>query len=269
MIGIHQSFESNIASIPITALSLDATTFQIFIRNNRNMKRRAISKYEIDAFNVNLLQSGISTFVVHASYAMNPCTDSVEQRDRLIKVIRDDLIVMNQMAGIKYYVLHPGSSKDCDILTALNNLRNVLHLVEDVIGTVHIALEFMAGAGTQVLCTPEQIEYIMAMCYAIPNLCICFDTCHVFAAGYNVPKAYTRLRKYIGVLHLNNSKETFGSHKDRHAPLQSGLIPTWDLEEVCRDFTTMFPERPVILETPGATLFDDLKYALCNFQEAV
>jgi deoxyribonuclease-4 len=242
-------------------LRLGADTFQIFIRNNRNMKQRQITPYEISCFNHNLLKSDLTSFVVHAAYAMNPCTSDVYQRERLKKIISADLHLMNEMAGIKYYVLHPGSAKDLSTKEALDNLALVLHDIKQDIGSTHIALEFMSGAGTQMLSTPEQIIYIMSTCYDIPHLCICFDTCHVYAAGYNLWKTYDILKQYIGVVHLNNSYSTYGSRRDRHEALDKGKIPLDDLLELATDFNKS-TYRPIILETPGATIYSD--FALCK-----
>lgn len=259
-LGIHQPLESPLGSVPLTTKDIGANTFQIFIRNNRNMSRRASIIPEIDLFNYNLLMNDISTYVVHAAYAMNPCSDNTDMRERMYKTLAEDLKLMNRMAGVKYYVLHPGSSKDLDHYTALENLSKTMHDISYYIGDVHIALEFMAGAGTQELCTPEDIQYIMCKCYDVPNICICFDTCHVFGAGYDILECFDSIKEYCGVLHLNNSKAAKGTHVDRHAPILSGLIAVEDLVSVAQRFTDTFPDKPVILETPGTTLLQDFLF---------
>jgi len=260
LIGIHQSFDNPLFNIILTAKHLGANTFQIFLRNNRNMRRRAISSDEVSYFNTIMLQSAIDTFVVHASYAMNPCTDDNEKRKHYISIVKDDLTLLNRFAGTKYYVLHPGSAKDLDTSTALKNLYNFLFEIKDNLGNVKIALEYMAGAGTQVLCTPEQIYYIMALCYDIPNICICYDTCHVFGSGQGILETYNKLQQYVGVIHLNNSSAAFASRKDRHANLMTGLIPETELNTFIKNVKSFKRDIPVILETPGTNILSDFTW---------
>ena len=256
MLGIHQAMPVDFYDLPLTAKSLDADTFQVFLRNNRNMKRRNFYMPDVNLFNRVMLETGINSFVVHACYAMNP--SDANQHERCVKIIREDLSLMSYLVGTNYYVLHPGSSKDLSEKEALQNIAKVLYDVKDVIGNTRIALEFMAGAGTQMLNNPASILDMLYLCKDIPNVCICFDTCHVFAAGYDCTEALEMLAPVTGVLHLNNSCTVKGSRVDRHARIDRGYIPTEQLLEVAKQFSVKYPDRPIILETPGDTLVNDL-----------
>ena len=237
------------------AETIGATAFQIFMRNNRNFQRRAITRNEMEDFNSSLLNSSIKAVVVHAPYTMNPCSDENDKRSKAIRIISEDLQTLSQIAGNVFYVLHPGSAKDLTTKEALQNLREVLLSVQDYIGNTTLCLEYMAGAGTQMLCTPEQIEYTAMLCYDIPNLKFCFDTCHVFASGYDIKETFLRLKQYVGVVHLNNSVGIKNSHVDRHAPLNYGSMSFAEILDFmhCVEDTT-----PVILETPKESLLEGL-----------
>ena len=258
MLGIHQSLPKKLSDLPIDARTIGADTFQVFIRNNTNMKSRTFNQYDIDSLNMNLLNCDIHHFVVHASYAMNPC-DS-QQFDRCYKTMYQDLSLLQRIVGRNYYVLHPGSSKDLYPSEAIENLHNVLKSLIPVIGNTSIALEFMSGAGTQIFSDPGQIEYIMSQFEDIPNLSICYDTCHVFAAGYDIKECYEFLSKYISVLHLNNSSALKGTHVDRHASITKGYIPTNILLDVVDLHLDSNKDYPIILETPGANLLSDFMF---------
>ena len=262
MLGIHQSLPKILASIPIEAKFLGTDTFQVFIRNNVNLKKRAISIDEINKFNVALLQCGISSFVVHASYAMNPCDPN--QFNRCFETMSADLNFLRYTAGQNYYVVHPGSSKDLHVLDAIDNLHKLLQKLVPYIGNTSIALEFMSGAGTQIFSNPMEVKAVIDTFSDIPNLKICFDTCHVFSAGYDIVECYDYLKDYIGVVHLNNSYALQGTHVDRHANIESGYIPSDKLLEVCKLSLNCNPSSPIILETPNSNILSDLEFLTKN-----
>lgn len=253
MLGIHQSFQNPMSFTVREAYNIGADTFQMFIRNNRNGSRRHITAGEIQSFNEALAVYGIKKYVIHAAYCMNLCTDDSYRQQKCLSILKEDLALLNMLHGEKYYVLHPGSSKDLDLTTALRNVANILHQIIPVIGDVHIAIEFMAGAGTQVLCTPEQVEYLMVLCYDVPNIGCCFDTCHVCGAGQSLVPTFNRLKQYISVVHLNGSAAIFGSHVDRHASIENSVGP----DNLIEFYKTLPKDLPVILEVPGDYLLHD------------
>lgn len=257
MFGVHQSFENPMSGIPLTAQSYGATTFQIFIRNNRNMKRRYITREEIAVFNQMLFMSDISTYLVHAPYALNPCTDDEYRRIRYADILREDMDILNHMAGIKYYVLHPGSAKDLPVEVALQNLYKMLQSIESCVGNTYVAVEWMAGAGTQMLCSYDQVDYFRRLCSEFPWVCLCYDTCHVFASGNDLYCNFDMFKDFIGAVHLNDSQGAFGTYVDRHVNLGRGVIGSDNLLQFARHVNDVNPNVPIVLETPGVGLFED------------
>lgn len=265
MLGIHQTFPSHLGTLISDAHSLGNTTFQCFMRNCRNNSRRYISPYEIDYFNQAYLKNGMESFVIHASYIMNPATSSAVLHEKTVNIIRSDLLLLQKLVGVKYYVLHPGSSLECSVDEALDNIVKTLLEVKDVIGTTTICLEIMAGAGSQLLYNVEQcLLMLKELRYAgIDNVFLCYDTCHAYAAGMDLFQSYNTLSPFIKVVHLNNSKYLQKTFRDRHENIMSGHINPNELISLIK----LVPEDvPVILETPSDNLINDLflvKEMLC------
>lgn len=257
MFGIHQQLDNPIGMVPYKAQQLGATTFQIFLRNNRNMKRRFFSNEEVGMFNVQLLSSGITSYVVHAPYVLNMCTDDKDKRKHYVDVIADDMKLMQRLAGVKYYVIHPGSSLELEPDVALNNVYTVLKSLTDCVGSTHISVELMAGAGTQMLRTYEQVDYLKNLCDDLHYVSFCFDTCHVFASGNDIFSTYNLLKDCVSVVHLNDSVGMFESRVDRHANLGSGCIGSDNLIEFAQHVTAHSKDIPIILETPISGQLED------------
>lgn len=123
-----------------------------------------------------------------------------------------------------------------------------------------IAVEMMAGAGTQVLSSFEQIDYFMEKTSDIPNVGLCYDTCHVFGAGMDLLETLYRYQNHIKVIHLNGSKAGAGTHLDRHASIQNSAINTALLDAVVLTAIEILPEVPIILETPGDVILSDFEH---------
>lgn len=253
MLGIHQHFEY-LPSIPNFAKGIQADTFQIFIRNNRNGKRRFISSDEILEFNKSIMDAGPSAFVVHASYSMNPCTDDMLKREHYLRMIKEDLHFLRCLAGIKYYVLHPGSAVTLTHPDAMVNLVNFVNSFKAELGNTKLAIEIMAGAGTQVVSSVEDVALLYNIFYTEENIGMCLDTCHAFSADIDFSNIYKTFKNKMFVVHLNNSMTGKGSHKDRHSSVFQGQIPT---EELIDFYKQIGKNIPVILETPEYALLTD------------
>lgn len=255
MLGIHVHFSNPMEDIVHNAVSNRLQSFQIFVRSNRNYRgQRAIPQNEIDAFNTALLNSNISQFVVHASYLMNPCIADLDKRIKYAEMVVDDLQLMNKLAGDKYYVLHPGSAKEQSEESSLQNLFDFIRNIAPYLGDTKLAVEIMAGSGTQVLSNPYQLACFYREFEKDDNIGFCFDTCHVFASGMNVLNLYDSIKEKVKVIHLNNSFAVAGSHVDRHAPVYDGRIPNEIIREFCNKCSK---DVPIILETPYETLLSD------------
>lgn len=253
MLGIHQQLTS-LPDLVHMAKSIGADTFQFFIRNNRSSRRRSYSQVDLDNFNAVLLPSGIDTYVLHASYCMNPATYDKDLRDKTKVTIMDDLYLLSYLVGHKKYVLHPGSSLDAGTYVGLDNLCSLLEEVKcKVDSNTEICLELMAGAGTQLLSDMQQADYVAQK---LPWVKFTLDTCHLYAAGFPIELQMQRFCQYVGVeklgvVHLNNSQALFNSHVDRHASIVGNhQMTTQSLQEFALLSTQIRPDVPIILETP-------------------
>ncbi len=260
LLGVHQSFEAPMYQIAVYSKFLGSNTFQIYVRNNRNMRRRAISASEINDFNSMLLNSGNTNFVIHAPYAMNPCASDSETRERIVKTIKEDLYFISQLAGNHSYVLHPGSSMGEIVYpSAFDNMFSILHEIQPDMKGCSIALETMSGAGTQMLSTMDQLMYSNMRIddEGLKDVGFCFDTCHVFAAGLNLDSVYNMLKDKIKVFHVNGSKGAYGSHLDRHTSITSGELSYNFLEGFIERAARDNPEIPFILEVPQSCITEN------------
>lgn len=257
MLGVHQGLPSDASDLFNHAKHLGADTFQVFLRNNRNMRMRTWNQYAIDNFNSKCFSSGIWSFVVHAPYAMNPGTADKEAHRRYIRMIMEDLRLLQQLAGKKYYVLHPGSANTCSYTEALNNLKILVNALKPFLGTTTLAVEFMAGRGTQLLRDVHQIRWCIDN---IKGIRFCYDSCHVFAAGMDIVGTLKAYSDYIDVVHLNDCSSVKGSRLDRHANLGKGYIPLPELTSCYEYWTSLYPSKPIILETPSIGLIDDFYF---------
>lgn len=262
MLGIHQQFSKPMANIAGYAGALGADTLQIYIRNNRNMKRRYISQEEVTAFNLAIHANGIKSVVVHAPLCMNLATSDLNSRKRYATSMCEDLYFTNLIECDTYYVVHPGSATDTDRITARDNIHDALKLCADSVGNTTICLEFMAGSGSQMLCNVQEVRGVLAQCWDIPNVRLCFDTCHAFASGYDICELAETLQHCVKVVHLNGSMKACGYRVDRHASIRKSFIPTEQLLYVAN----FYKDMPIILETPGDVLVDDFIYVKENLK---
>lgn len=260
-VGIHQSFYG-LATAVSDATYYGFDTFQIFTRNNRNLKSRTFMTDDYVSFNKALRESGITDYVVHAPYAMNPasCDEGIIQRTR--DLIKSDMYILSNMEGNKHYVLHPGAYTDYTEEEAMKTLIETLHELKNDFKGTKISVEFMAGQGTQLLCRLDQICWLLQTCCDIPEFELCLDTCHMFGAGLIVEHVVSAINLFadksrIGVIHVNGSKCAFGSLKDRHDNIGSGLLSEEELKRQVLFLHDVAPTAPIILETPqDKQLFD-------------
>lgn len=260
-VGIHQSFYG-LATAVTDAEYYGFDTFQIFTRNNRNLKGRTFMTDDYVAFNKRLTEAGITDYVIHAPYAMNPASGDPGILQRTIDLIRSDMYVLSNMIGNKHYVLHPGAYTDYSPEGAMATLIDTLHeLANDYKGT-KIAVELMAGQGTQIMCKLDQICWLLQSCCDIPEFELCLDTCHMYGAGLDPKHVLAAMNMFcgyerIGVIHVNGSKCAFGSYKDRHDNIGSGFLQETVLKRQVLELHEAAPNAPIILETPESNLLYD------------
>lgn len=262
LIGVHQAFDG-FEEQPFIASRIKSNTFQCFMRNNRNMSIRNFNEGNFRQFSANMFEYNVYNFVIHASYALNPCSPEDELRDRTVAVINQDLSILSRLGGIKNYVLHPGSAMGQTFEEAFIKLEDTIKRIKPADYQTFICLETMAGQGTQIMSTLPQLESLMLLCRRYPYVKICLDTCHLFAAGIKYNEFFSLLDKYgrelLGVVHVNGSSKPFGSRVDRHTSVQLGYIRPALQTDICARVLD-YGNVPIILETPTTTLLQDYQF---------
>jgi len=259
-IGSHISSSGGYTAMGKTAHSLGADTFAFFTRNPRGGSAKDIDPADVDTF---LAQTtGFGPIVAHAPYTMNLCSAKEETRQFGIEMLADDLRRMEYTPG-NYYNFHPGSHTGqgveagiAQIVDALNQtLTEELHTI--------VLLETMAGKGSEVGSTFEELRAILDGVHLNHKMGVCLDTCHVWDGGYDIVNDLDGVLETFDIiiglnrlcaLHINDSKNTIGSHKDRHELIGQGNIGAEAMQRIVRH--PLLQGKPFILETPN----DDAGY---------
>jgi len=262
LIGAHLSISGGLATVFDRAKCVGATAVQIFTKSNKSYFAPALQQSDITAFAVAWQASEVEVVVTHAAYLINLAASDAAVEKKSIASLRAEVERCQQLA-IPYLVLHPGahtgSGSVVGIRKIADNLSAILH---EVPGNTMVLLETAAGQGTCVGSTFEELRAIYDACDdAIKKrIGVCLDTCHVFAAGYDLRSvaAYQEMmqkfdalvgRHLLKVIHLNDSLTEKGSRKDRHANLSLGCIPASVLKYCAREMSGA--GIAVILETPS------------------
>lgn len=261
LIGSHVSMNSPdffLGSVK-EAISYGSTAFMFYTGAPQNSFRVPLEKLKIEEGKVLLKEAGIEEkhLVVHAPYIINPANKTREELfDMSIKTIINEL-QRSAAFGATVMVLHPGAHVKQGEDFAINSLIEALDSVFENDGTnVRIALETMAGKGTEIGTSFEQLKRVIDGCKYKDRLGVCLDTCHVSDGGYNISDVDGLLKHFdeiIGldrllVIHLNDSKNPNGSHKDRHENLGYGEIGFDILNKIAHH--PLLVDIPKILETP-------------------
>ncbi len=270
IIGSHVSFgkEQLLGSVK-EAISYGANTFMFYTGAPQNTIRKSIDKKLLEDAH-NLMQENnidINNVVCHAPYIINLANNEPTKYDFSINFLKKELDRCKEL-GIRYLVLHPGSSVGLDKTDALNNVIFALNKVIDKDTTTMILLETMAGKGTELGRTIEEIKYIIEGINEKNKIGVCLDTCHLNDAGYDMTNfkeflgEFDRIigLKYVKCIHINDSKNPFNSHKDRHANIGFGTIGFANLLSIINN--DLISDIPKILETPYIGNSDDDKERL-------
>ena len=236
------------------AASYGANVFMLYTGAPQNTRRKDISELNIEAGWEYARQHGIEEIVVHAPYIINLAnTVKPETYELAVEFLEKEIIRTAAMRS-RIMVLHPGSHVNAGIAQVIKGLNTVLNQNDD---DVYIALETMAGKGSEVGRTFEELKAIYDGVDKKDRLRVCFDTCHVNDAGYDIVNHYDEVfeefDKVIGldqiaVFHINDSMNPLGAHKDRHANIDKGSIGYETLHRLVHD--ERFIDVPKILETP-------------------
>ena len=256
-IGCHLSSAKGFLAMGKEAAAMKADTFAFFTRNPRGGKAKDIDPADVDAFLAFRREHNFVRLVAHAPYTMNLCAAKENIRTFALEMLTDDLRRMEVIPG-NYYNFHPGSHVGQGVEKGIELIAEHLNQAMFPEQTTTVLLETMAGKGSEVGRSFEELRAIMDRVTLNDKLGICLDTCHVWDSGYdivtNLDSVLEEFDRVIGIdrlkaIHINDSLNPLGSHKDRHARIGEGCIGLAALSAV-----TTHPKLchlPFILETPN------------------
>ena len=259
-IGCHLSSAKGYLHMAKDAESIDANTFQFFTRNPRGGRAKAIDPKDIAAFAAYAPEHGIERILAHAPYTLNPASDKQQTRDFALMVLAEDLGRMEETPH-QLYNMHPGSAVGQPCEVAIAKIADALNQSLLPHQTTTLLLETMAGKGSEIGGTFEELAAIIAQVELESHVGVCLDTCHVWDAGYDIvgdlDGVIDEFDRVLGLdrlraIHLNDSQNARGSHKDRHARIGEGEIGFDALAAVTNH--PKLRDLPFYLETPNPTL---------------
>lgn len=256
-IGCHLSISKGFEHIGKEAMSIGANTFQFFTRNPQGGKAKDVDINDAHKYNTFAAQNRFAKIVAHAPYTLNPCSDNPQTVEFAQMVFADDLQRM-ELVPHNYYNFHPGSHVGQGAEKGISMIIDLLNKILRQEQTTTVLLETMSGKGSEVGRNFEELAEIINGVKLKQKLGVCLDTCHVFAAGYdivnNLDGVMTEFDQVIGLerlkaVHLNDSLMPFASHKDRHAKIGEGEIGEKALVRFVNHDAVK--NLPIILETPN------------------
>lgn len=262
-IGNHLSSSKGFLAMGHAAEKLDGNTFAFFTRNPRGGKAKEIDPQDAEALRSFMEEKSFGTLVAHAPYTMNLCSDKDGIRQFARDMLQDDLKRMEYLPG-QFYNFHPGSHVGQGAEAAIEIIADALNEAMDEKQTTMVLLETMSGKGSEVGRDFEELRAIIDRVEYGDKLGVCLDTCHVWDGGYDIVNdldgVLDTFDQVIGIerlkaIHLNDSMNPLGAHKDRHEKLGEGCIGADALRRVVTH--PFLQGKPFILETPN----DDEGYA--------
>ena len=231
-LGCHLSPSDGFAAMGRTCLSLGGNTCQFFTRNPRGSRAKAIDPADAAAFMTLAAEKGIGTVVAHAPYTINACSKDERTREFALQTLADDLQRMEYLPE-NLYNFHPGSHTGQGVEKGIELIAEALNTVLFPAQRTTVLLETMAGKGSEVGATFEELRAIIDRVELSDKLGVCLDTCHVWDGGYDIVHdldgVLTQFDKVIGLhrlraIHVNDSLNDLGAKKDRHAVIGGGFI---------------------------------------------
>lgn len=256
-IGCHLSASKGYLHMGEEAVSIGANTFAFFTRNPRGGSAKAIDPEDVKAFLEYAKAHDFATLVAHAPYTLNACSAKPETREFAHNTMRDDLMRMEYTPG-QYYNFHPGSHVGQGVEVGIDLIVKQLNEVLTKDMTTTVLLETMAGKGSEIGRSFEELKAIIDGVELDEKLGVCFDTCHTYDAGYDIVNDLDGvLDEFDAVLgldrlkaiHMNDSKNPFASHKDRHEKIGDGSLGFDTMVKVINH--PKLKGLPIILETPN------------------
>jgi deoxyribonuclease-4 len=256
-IGCHLSISNGFEAIGKQALEIGANTFQFFTRNPRGGSARKIEQTDVDALKLIMRENGFSQILAHAPYTMNLCSAKPETREFALNTLKDDLQRMEYLPD-NLYNFHPGSHTGQGVENGTEQIISALN--EAMFPEMHttVLLETMAGKGTEIGGKFEELSAIIDGVENKDKIGVCLDTCHVFDAGYDIVNdldgVIEKFDRIIGLdrlkaVHLNDSMNYLGCHKDRHQKIGEGAIGIDAFRRIINH--PALKNLPFLLETPN------------------
>ena len=259
-IGAHVSASGGVSNAPLNAAKIGADAFAMFVKNQRRWDAPPLSAKEITAFKDALRQSGIRAehVLVHDSYLINLGHPREAEREKSLNAFVGE-IRRCEALGLKLLNFHPGSHlNEISAQVCLDNIAESLNFAITNTAGVKLVLENTAGQGSNLGYDFAQLAYVIDKISNKDRIGVCIDTCHAFAAGYDLrsPQAYERTMsefdcvigyKFLSGMHLNDTKNELGVRKDRHENLGRGFLGLAAFENIMND--PNIDEIPLILET--------------------
>ena len=258
------------------AISYGANTFMVYTGAPQNTRRKEISELNIDAARELMKEHGMANFIVHAPYIINLANTIKPETYELATEFLAKEIERTAAMGAEILVLHPGSHVGAGVEAGISQIVKGLNEVLNADTPVKIALETMAGKGSEIGRCFEELKAIYDGCQYPEKLRVCFDTCHVHDAGYDIVHDYDSVMaefdriiglNQIAAFHINDSKNERGAHKDRHENFGKGAIGAEALMQIIRD--SRFEQVPKILETPYIKDADNPKKSTPPYKEEI
>lgn len=256
-IGCHLSSSKGFENMGKEALQIGANTFQFFTRNPRGGKAKDIDPKDVEAFLKLAKENNFTKILAHAPYTLNACSADERTREFAFEMMSDDLNRMEYVPN-NLYNFHPGSHVKQGVEVGIDYIVELLNKVLKLEQTTTVLLETMAGKGTEVGRSFEEIAEIISRVELKDHMGVCLDTCHVYDAGYDIVNDFDEVLeefdKIIGLdklraIHLNDSKNPFSSHKDRHEKIGEGSIGIEAITKIINH--PKLKGIPFFLETPN------------------
>lgn len=256
-IGSHVSSARGYEAMGKTAVYMKANTFAFFTRNPRGRKAKEIQEQDIEKYREIAREHKFGKIVAHAPYTLNACAAKEELREFAVEIMTDDLQRMEYLPG-NYYNFHPGNHVGQGAEAGIQKIAQVLNQVLKPDWSTMVLLETMSGKGTEVGRNFEELRQILDRVEYREKMGVCLDTCHIWDGGYDIVHNLEGViqefdsvigLEYLKAIHLNDSKNPLGSHKDRHEKIGKGEIGLEALSAVTRH--PALKHLPFILETPN------------------
>ncbi len=256
-LGCHLSATKGNAAMVKTALGIGANTFAFFTRNPRGSQAKKEDPADAARAVAMLRENDFGTLVAHGAYTMNLCTADKDARAFAADILSDDLRRMAALPG-NFYNFHPGSHVGQGVEAGVEYIAAALKKALEPGYPVTVLLEAMAGKGSEIGGKFEELKMIIDA-VGSQDLGVCLDTCHIYDAGYDIVRdldgVLSEFDRIVGLdrlkaLHLNDSKNPFCSHKDRHECLGQGSLGIETFRSIVNH--PLLKGKPMILETPNA-----------------